>query len=83
MSPLFFALLDNAVDEVRRREPAYFSGFDLAAPDLAQQTESYRAHPLFKDFPAAQIAECWRIGRTYFAEKGVRFSDVQIGRAHV
>jgi pimeloyl-ACP methyl ester carboxylesterase len=70
----FFSLLDNAAGEVLRREPTYFSRFELALPDLDLQAQTYHTYPLFKDYSQTRIAECLRIGKAYLARSGLKYS---------
>lgn len=74
MKPLFFSLLDDAIGEVLRREPTYFSRFELAALDPALQTQAYHTHPLFEDYSKAKISECLEIGKAYFIRNGLKYS---------
>lgn len=67
----FRALLDDALGEISRREPAYFTRFGLALPPLRQQARSYLGHPLFAPYSEAALADALSSGVDHFRQRGV------------
>lgn len=75
MSILFKRLLDDALSEVSRREPDYFSRFSLALPASNCRIERYLQQSLVQRYSPAQIDNALADGIAYFDALGVNFAE--------
>ena len=75
MSGAFSQLIDDAVEEIRRREPAYFTRFPIALPPPAVCVARYLPHPLFQGASPGELEAALTKGVARCRSRGVRFTD--------
>jgi pimeloyl-ACP methyl ester carboxylesterase len=71
----FHALLDDAVGEIRRREPDYFDRFDLTVPPVRVQAQRYRQHPVLARCSETAIEAALSEGIERFRKCGVNTTE--------
>jgi pimeloyl-ACP methyl ester carboxylesterase len=79
----FRGLLDDALGEITRREPAYFVRFELALPPLRERAQSYLGHPLFAPYPQSALEDALASGVDHFRKRGVSMRQVGGEADHV
>ncbi len=75
---LFQGLLDDALAEINRRDPGYFSRFDLVVPPLRKLTGRYSQHPLFASVSETAIETALLSAIEHFRGCGVNTTILEV-----
>jgi pimeloyl-ACP methyl ester carboxylesterase len=66
----FYALLDETLAEIDRRDPSYLSRFQPSAPSISLMAAGYARHPLCAGYDATVVERALAEGLRYFAGAG-------------
>ena len=69
-SEKFYALLEEALAEIRRRDPTYLSRFRPSAPSLSLMAADYVRHPFCAEYDVTAVERALAEGLRYFASAG-------------
>jgi pimeloyl-ACP methyl ester carboxylesterase len=75
VNQLFHLLLDEGLDEIRRRQPDYFSCFVLRLVSMDGQIDRYRRHALFADYPTSTLAEALSAALAHISSCGITIAE--------
>jgi pimeloyl-ACP methyl ester carboxylesterase len=79
MNPKFYQLLDRALAEVCRREPAYASCFPINPPDTTKMVFAYHQHPLFSKFCLETLEQALIEGLAYLLKSWTKVEQPDTG----
>jgi pimeloyl-ACP methyl ester carboxylesterase len=75
VNQLFHLLLDEGLDEIRRRQPDYFSCFVLRLIPVDRDIDRYRRHPLFADYPTNTLAQALSAALAHMSSCGITIAE--------
>jgi hypothetical protein len=69
------ALLDDAIEEILRREPLYLSRFPIGFSTIEAQVSRYLRDPVLCRRSPSKIAQTLREAIAYYVDRGVRLNE--------
>jgi len=77
VNQLFHLLLDAGLDEIRRRQPDYFSCFVLRLVPMERQIDRYRGHSLFAGYPTSTLAQALSAALAHMYSCGITVAEAK------